>query len=316
MSGKAAALNQFRTSSDGDDSIDRQAILPSAAETLERVLFVVVSCTRDPSRERAFGRLIKSLNREHGRVGFRNNLMLFDNASRIRTPMAKWKVPAIFADCADNIGYWSALKWSMDNAPELFGRQFDYIHPIESDLVLYELDRLAEAVRFLDSTRAVHSVRTQEFSVSNRNRYFKGRSKLFACRRSLVADYNGVTNAKVTFEKVSGFDRIYRTNWHAKVPALHRWSTLQEGLNELAARESIDELQFMQVMQGQSDQVGVLDGGIFYALLNNPIWPWEKRLLTGSWSDPEELENAGYRPTRRDTMGHFPVDVKISHSPV
>lgn len=289
--------------------------LTSASAHLDRVLFVVVSCTRDPSRERAFGRLIKSLNREHERVGFRNNLMLFDNASHIRTPTARWKVPAIFADCAENVGYWSALKWSMDNAFELFGRQFDYIHPIESDLVLYKLDRLGEAVRYLDGTSAIQTVRTQEFSIANRNRYFKGGSMWFARRRSLVADYNGVTETKVAFEKVGGFDRIYESNWHAKVPALHRWSALLNALDELAARDSIDELQFMQVMQAQSERVGVLDGGIYYALLNNPIWPWEKRLLTGSWSDPSKLKKAGYRPTRQDSMGHVPVDVKISHSP-
>lgn len=278
---------------------------------LHRVLFVVVACTRDASREKAFRRLIKSLNRMHSRVGFERNLLLFDNASTIQSPLESWKAPAFFAMCSENIGYWSALKWSMDNAADLFGRRFDYIHPVESDLVLYDLEKLGEAVRFLDETATIQTVRTQEFSVASRFRYFKGGSRMIAKRRSLVADYNGVTNEKVTFEKAQGFKNIYFTNWHAKVPALHRWSALADALNKLSSRQNIDELQFMEIMQMKSDRVGLLDGGIFYALLNNPIWPWERRLLTGSWSDPEQLEAIGYRPTRRDTMGGGPVEIQI-----
>jgi glycosyltransferase involved in cell wall biosynthesis len=267
---------------------------------LDDILFVVVTCTMEESRERALRKLIQSLNSEHRDVGFRENLLVFDNASRRTDILESLDPSVILAMSPENLGYWGALYWSMAHARTLFGRHFKHIHPIESDLVIYDLERLAEAAAFLDDQDDIHTVRTQEFSVAQKSRYFKGTRHLLPRRRSQVAAYNGVTEEPVRFEKDDRFANIYRTNWHAKVPALHRFETLQETFGTLARRDCLTELDFMKAAHSRHPEVALLDGGIFYANLNNPIWPWEKKGITGSWQDSETLAEIGYRMTRTD----------------
>lgn len=278
---------------------------------LREVLFVVVTCTMEDSRERALRRLIDSINKQHRRVGFENNILVFDNGSSRTDGLKRLQPPAILVMSPENIGYWGALHWSMRHAPKLFDRQFKYIHPIESDLTLYEFERLGEAVDFLDCQDIIHTVRTQEFSVAWKKRYFKGSRSFFPRRRSWVAAYNGVTQEPVQFEKVDNFENIYRTNWHAKVPALHRFDMLKDTFETLAQYETLTELDFMRVAYQRNHQVALLDGGIYYANLNNPIWPWEKKNVTGSWRDESKLKKIGYRMTRKDTIPKGTLEMLI-----
>lgn len=270
------------------------------AHPLEDILFVVVTCTMEESRDRALHKLIQSLNKQHRNVGFRNNLLVFDNASTRTDTLKSLDPSVVMAMSPENLGYWGALYWSMAHAETLFGRRFKQIHPIESDLVIYNLERLTEAAAFLDHQDDIHTVRTQEFSVAQKSRYFKGTRHLLPRRRSQVAAYNGVTEEPVRFEKDDRFANIYHTNWHAKVPALHRFETLQKIFETLASRDCLTELDFMKVAHSRHPDVALLDGGIFYANLNNPIWPWEKKGITGSWQDSETLAEIGYRMTRTD----------------
>jgi glycosyltransferase involved in cell wall biosynthesis len=279
---------------------------------LDDILFVVVTCTMEQSREKALRRLIQSINKQHRNIGFRDNLLVFDNGSTLTSGLERLQAPAIFAMSPENIGYWSALKWSMDHAEKCFGRSFEYIHPIESDLVMYRMERLAEAKAFLDQMPNVETVRTQEFSVSHRNRYFKNRPVFFARRRSRVADYNAITEDQVSFEKCPEFENIYLSNWHAKVPALHRMSGLKAVFEQLNQQDQITEFDFMKLMFERSRDVAVLDKGIFYTTSYRPT----RKQVSGSYSDHETLQGLGYRQSRNDSMTREFNGIRIETSPI
>lgn len=263
---------------------------------LSDVLFVAVTCTRDEGRERALKRLVRSLNREHRRTGLLRNLLVFDNGSTFMEPLEAITTGGWLVRSGTNVGYWSALEWCMRNAEEVCGRSFEYVHPVESDLVFYGLHRLNEAVRFLDQHSAVESVRTQEFSVARRNFYFKNGRSLLRSRRSRVADYHGVTGEKVAFERMAGFPSIHLATWHAKVPALHRMTMLKAVFAKLACSKEVTEHEFMKVAHARAPRVGVLDKGIYYTQSFAP----SSRFITGSWSSQQALEKVGYRGTRVD----------------
>ncbi len=263
------------------------------------VLFVVVTYTPDESRERGLINLIRSLNEQHG---FSNNLLIFDNASPRRKALCKIKAEAAFALCPENLGYWGALQWAMDNAEAVFGRRFAFIHPIESDLTLFNLERLGEGVAFLKARQDIDTVRTQEFSVGSKSRYLKNSWHPFKVRRSRVADYNGVTNERVRFEKTEGFQNIYVTNWHAKVPALHRFDVLRDAFEELAKLPRLTEYEFMKAMHRRNPKVALLDRGIWY--MEDP----KTQKLSGGWSSEALREQYGYRNSRNDVMPkEFPI---------
>ncbi len=280
---------------------------------LHDVLFVVVTCTKDRSREKALINLVKSLNKQHEVVAFDRNLLLFDNASVTTTPLDNLTVPARFAFSSKNIGYWSAINWALDNASRVFEKEFKFIHPIESDLVLFHMERLVEARDFLETRKDYISVRTQEFSVRHCKRFLKNSRSIFPVRRSAVADFNGVTNETVSFDRIEGFDNVYGSNWHSKVPALHRLEEFQSVFKDLAKQSEITEQDFMRAMHQRAPQVAVMDKGIFYAQLNNPFWPWEKRWLTGSWMNEEMAERHGYLSTRRSFIDtQYPEIIELN----
>jgi hypothetical protein len=285
------------------------------SDTLGDVLFIVVTCTRDHSREKGLNKLIRSLNKEHEKIPFTSNLLIFDNNSHTVEPQKYLKAPAVHALCSENLGYWSAINWCIKNAERLLGRRFKFIHPIESDLVMYNMERLFEARSFLSKNKHITSIRTQEFSVKNRKRFFKNGGAFFPVRRSLVANFNGVTNETVDFTPVKGFDNIYLSNWHSKVPALHQLIKFSQVFEKLSKYNEMSEHNFMIEMDKLSPEVGVLDKGIFYAQLNNPFWPWEKSgWATGSWSTAADMQKIGYLSTRQSFIHSTYPEITIKHT--
>lgn len=236
---------------------------------------------------------------------------MFDNASHTLAPLKPLEGIARFVLSTENVGYWSALNWSLENAGQACGREFAYVHPIESDLVLYKLERLALAQAFLDSHLDIETVRTQEFSVRNRQRYFKNGGSLFPVRRSRVADYNGVTEEKVTFEPANGFPDVFLSNWHAKVPALHRFAALKSVFSELAAQEKLSELNFMRLMHGRASETAILDEGIYYTVSYNP----KQGFVSGSYSTEAERSGLGYRASRFDRIEAVSSAVEVTATP-
>jgi len=269
---------------------------------LSDVLFVLVSCTQEISRQRGLEATIASLNKEHERTPFAENLFVFDNASAIKEPLRKLKAPALFGFSPENIGYWGALLWTVRNFPAISKRSFKYIHPIESDLVIRDLHRLAEAKGFLDSNQDFATVRTQEFNVAWRFFFYKNRLNPFRVQRSMVSNVNVITNEKVRFRRASGFKSIYETNWHVKVPALHRWEPFAHALEALAVMGNISEHDFMGEMHKQYRRVALLDGGVWWIHSGFAKVKEADSQMISSYTAPAVLAKHGYRTTRVDCI--------------
>jgi len=273
----------------------------------DKVVFVLVTCSMDEGRTQMLKQVIKALNAEHNRNGIYDNFLIFDNASRYTSPLEQVNGPARLASSQSNLGYWGALLWSMQNIKSIFGREFDYIHPLESDLIVYKTERLNKAVNLLEAEADYDTVRTQEFEVAQKHRYFKGTKSWFVKTRSWVAPYNGVTEETVEITPIIGYPDIYHTNWHAKVPALHRFRALHESFEQLAGMDNFTEHDFMIKMHEREQKVALLNKGIYYSPLSIP----QKGTVTGSYSDEEALAKNSYRPTRKDKIDLLDVDVKI-----
>ena len=274
-------------------------VVKNESNPLDDILFVVVTCSRDRWRDKALKALIQSLNRENRKLNFAPNVLFFDNDSTYKKAFSKLEFEAKFAVSEENIGYWGALLWSLENAPRLFNREFKFVHPIESDLVMYDMEKLATAVDFLKKRPDIHCVRTQEFDVEKKQCYFKNSKSFCKVQRSLVADYNGVTEEKVSFQKVQNYPDIYVSNWHAKVPALHNYNAIFDVIKQLSKEKQVTEKLFMDFYYNISNKIGILCGGIYYAQLNNPKWMWEKMRITGSWSSQKMLDKLGYRSYKK-----------------
>ena len=269
---------------------------PPPMEALDQILFPVVLCTQDEARRASATRLIRNLGTHYARN--RLNILVFDNASAITSPLDETTFPHVLVRSSVNVGYWSALKWVMDHHRTLFGRTFEFVHPIESDFVLFHIERLRNAQRFLERYDDFACVRTQKFRVRFRQFYFKQSPIPRFLKSSVVADYNGVTREKVAFRKAEHATGVYCANWHAKVPALHRMAVLGDVLLELSAAPVVTEEEFMKSMFRRAREVGVLDGGVWSMNLANP----KGKGVTGSYSKSAELLAKDYRNTRMDRM--------------
>lgn len=276
--------------------------MENSSHCLNDVLFVLVACTQDKTRQRGLNATILSLNEQHERNQFSGNLIVFDNASAITEPFNNLKVPAFFVISPKNIGYWGALLWMVRNFEAVTKRKFKYIHPIESDLVVRDLYRVAEAKQFLDINQNFATVRTQEFSVPFRYFFYKNRWNPFKVRRSMVSNFNVITNEKVKFRRSSTFPNIYETNWHVKVPALHRCEPFAKALEVLALQPRLSEHDFMREMHRQYQQVAVLNGGAWWIHSGFATPEDSKSEIIGSYTPPDILAKHGYRTTRVDAM--------------
>ena len=285
--------------------------MENSSNPLNDVLFVLVACTQDKTRQRGLNATISALNEQHAHNLFSGNLFVFDNASAITEPFKNLKAPALFGISPENIGYWGALLWTVRNFEAVTRRKFKYIHPIESDLVVRDLYRVAEAKQFLEINQNFATVRTQEFSVSFRYFYYKNRWNPFRVRRSMVSNFNVITNEKVKFRRSSTFPNIYETNWHAKVPALHRWEPFAKALEVLALQPRLSEHDFMREMHRQHQQVGVLNGGVWWIHSGFALPKDSKSEIIGSYTPSEILAKYGYRTTRVDAIPSELPEVSI-----
>lgn len=278
---------------------------------LEDVLFILVTCTQDESRRRGLESCIASINKENLRHPFYENLVIFDNGSAFTEPLEKLTVPATFAMSPENVGYWGALHWCLKNIDSLAARSFRYIHPVESDFTLYNLSRLNLAVDALELNPILNTVRTQEFFVNKKSRYFKNSWNPLRVRRSHVSPFNVVTGERVWFSPLDQVEGVYLTNWHAKVPALHRIEPFKMAIDKLATRDLVTELAFMEEMNGLCPRVGLLDGGIWWMEITEPSK--SNKELSGSYSRPEDLKKFNYRNTRVDFIPRSYPQISVRH---
>jgi hypothetical protein len=266
---------------------------------LEKVLFVLVTCSRDKSRDSALKNTINSLAKENRVSRICNSLIVFDNDSLFKNSLKELPNDVKIINSRSNIGYWGALDWVFKNFANISERSYEYVHPIESDLILYDTRKLTSAVRFLDRFENYHTVRTQEFSVKLPWRYFKESPAFIRKNRSCVSGYDFITKKKVRFSKIEEIPDMFTTQWHAKVPALHRFAVLKSAFGHLADLRSFKEGDFMRYMHSAAPQgIGVLDGGIYYDQLGTP----DSEGVSGSYSSQQDLDRHQYMGTRIATI--------------
>jgi hypothetical protein len=259
-------------------------------------LYLLVTCSMDKSRCDLACEVANNLVAENVTHPFFADLLVFDNASRFEDHLRIFPPEVRVVRSDRNIGYWSAINWTLTHYTELFGRNYTYIYIIESDLEHRNMLRLEACERFLEEHPEVGGVRTQEFSVRWGMLYDKRYHWVpFARRHSLVSQHNAITGERVWFRRADGRNHIWLTNFHAKLPALNRLDALTKVFAELSMRGKITELDFMHLYYDLYPTMALLDGGIYRMLSSS-----ETSHMSGSYSNPQQLAETGYHNTRID----------------
>lgn len=259
-------------------------------------LYLLVTCSMDKTRCDLACEVAKNLLTENKNHPFFSDLLIFDNASQFDNHLEMFPSEVRVFRSDKNIGYWSAINWSIDHYQELFCRDYSYIYIIESDLIHRNMPRLDACEQFLKDNREVGGVRTQEFSVRWRIRYDKRfHWAPFARRHSLVSQNNAITGEHVWFRIGDEHHHIWLTNFHAKLPALNRLDAMHKIFAELSRRKEITELDFMYLYYDLYPTMALLDGGIYSTLSFA-----DTSHISGSYSTSQQLAIAKYHSTRVD----------------
>lgn len=261
----------------------------------QQTLVLLVTCSMDSSRRDLAVQVVKNLAEKIPDAGLSSDFILFDNASALKDHIPYAPQGTKIIQSANNIGYWTAIKWVLENAPQVMGRDYKYIYMVESDLYHTDLKALGECEDFLDSTPDASCVRTQEFSVKQRWRFDKGLKFLpFHVARSEIRLLNLATNEKAWFKKTT-LPHIYKSNLHAKLPALNRMDALKSVFSKLEQQGDFSEGDFFAEMVKIYPHIGVYDGGLFYSIYSRENM---KTIVSGSYSDDDQLKKIGYQTTR------------------
>lgn len=263
----------------------------------EQTLYLLVTCSMDSSRAEIATQVADNLLAQDRKAAFLSDLVVFDNASRFADHLSRFPMGPKLLRADRNVGFWTAIDWTLRNHRALLGRDYRYLYVIESDLLHFAMERLAACEAFLERTPDVGGVRTQEFSVRLRFLYDKRCPRWFR-RTNAVQQTNALTGAPVRFTLADPAERIFVSNFHAKIPALNRMTLMQEIFADLRGYASISEIDFMRLFHERSRRVAQIDGGLFHALVNVPQAPG----VSGSYSTPQELAALGYRATRADRI--------------
>lgn len=254
------------------------------------VAFLLVTCCLEESRARLLDRVVANLRDEAPELATR--LTVFDNASTV--PGTRELLTSNFTDVwqADrNVGYWSAVDWWLwscqhrANVPK-------YTYIIESDMIHYGFNRLWTCARYLDDNPDVGSVRLHEYSVADRHLYDKDKPRQDSRRNLWQTHHNRVTGLPVKIDHSSG--DIWSTTFLTQLPALNRYEAMLSVFEELSKLKKFTEFDFQSRYWQRYHRTGILDGGIFHCNLN----PYGAGGVTGSWTNPADLDRLGYQATR------------------
>lgn len=272
-------------------------------------LVLLVTCSMDETRRDLAHQVVKNLADKLPQAGLNSHFILFDNASKFKDHLSLVPAGAHIIQSPENIGYWSAIKWVLENAEKVTGRAYKYIYMVESDLYHEDFKALEICEKFLDQNNQASCVRTQEFSVRYKWRFDKALKYLpFHVVRSEITLKNLATGERAWF-KPSGFRNIYTSNLHAKLPALNRIEALVKVFEKLSAYENFSEGDFFAEMVKLYPHIGVYDGGLFYSIYSrvhkNPG-------VSGSYSSEKALAEIGYQQTRYSKIVATPQNIDIS----
>lgn len=267
-------------------------------------LVLLVTCSMDTTRQDLAVSVVQNLAEKLPLAGLNNHFIMFDNASKFDGHIQYVPAGSLIIRSPENLGYWTAIKYVLENARHLMGREYKYIYIIESDLYHTDLCALSSCESFLEKYQNTACVRTQEFSVSQRWRFDKALKFLpFHVTRSEIRLQNLVTNIKAWFKKTD-IPHLYRSNLHAKLPALNRFSAMVTVFDRLSKYDEFSEGDFFKEMFNLYPEIGIYDGGIFYSLFSFE----DKKVMSGSYSTQEQLVKTGYQQTRYSKI------IPVSHA--
>lgn len=272
-------------------------------------LVLLVTCSMDETRRDLANQVVKNLTDKLPQAGLNSHFILFDNASKFKDHLSQVPAGTHIIQSPENIGYWSAIKWVLENAQNVTGRPYKYIYMVESDLYHKDFKALEVCKEFLDRNNEASCVRTQEFSVRYKWRFDKALKYLpFHVARSEITLKNLATGEKAWF-KPSDFKNIYISNLHAKLPALNRIEALAKVFQKLSAYENFSEGDFFAEMVKLYPYIGVYDGGLFYSIYSRAQ---KNPGVSGSYSSEKALAEIGYQQTRYSRIVEAPQNIEVS----
>lgn len=256
------------------------------------IAFLLVTCCLEQSRAKILSDVVDNLTSEAPEL--REIMTVFDNASSepgVIDLLTKSYLHVYQAD--RNVGYWSAVDWWLTS---IFDTSPKYTYIIESDMMHYGFNKLWSCASYLNDHHDHGSVRLHEYSINDRHLYDKDKPRNDSRKNLWQSHHNKVTNKPITFDRSSG--DIWSTTFLTQLPALNRYDTMHSVFKELRSLQQFTELDFQSHYWQRYSRTGILDGGIYHCNMN----PYGAKVITGSWTTPQELQRIGYQQTRHASI--------------
>lgn len=265
---------------------------------MDRILYILVTCTREETRQKALNLCVDSIKNNFSSEIIRNNFIVFDNDSTFQEThellestfnhVVKSKV---------NVGLWSGILYALEQHEEITNKKFDFVFPIESDMFLYDVDKLEECIDVLEKNSAISSIRLKEIDVDNLQKFDKSRGLR---QRSETTLKNMITQENAFF-RILNNKNTYETNLLPVLPGLHRTTTLTTVLNNLKNKKSFNEMDFWKEYQMicNHSNSATLNMGLFYEVT------YEHDILT-SVNNVKLAKSIGYLNSRESNIIDVP----------
>jgi hypothetical protein len=254
------------------------------------VAFLLVTCCLEASRYNVLQQVVANLQQQCPPEVLQQ-IAVFDNASTYPGTIDLLSAFPNTYRSDHNVGYWTAIDWWLEQlqaAPE--PPLYTYI--IESDMVHYNFAAFPACVEFLDAHPELGSMRLHEYSIEGFRFYDKDRPIIGSVKNLWQSHTNWVTGESIKHQLVKA--PFWRTNFLTQLPALNRYQPMKRAFDILHAAEQFTEHDFQRLYHASFPDISIIDGGIFNCNLN----PYGSGEITGSWTDPKELQRLGYLGTR------------------
>ncbi len=274
---------------------------------MKNTLILLVTCNLDQSRAYACQKVIENLN-EMKDQSFKNDLLVFDNASTIQESVTSLTNNFKYVmQCNKNVGFWSAINWSINNYESIFHKKYEYLYVIESDCLHFEnaFERLLDSENFLNERKDIGFVRTEEFSVKNKHLFDKRIQHVNSITYAWVVQNNFIENKPVKFHLDDEDKRIYTCNFLAKVPVLSRMNAMKVIFDKLSKKQSFTEIDYQKFYYELYPKSAILDEGIWNSTFDRNI------TVNSSWMS-NNAEQLGYKPTRNSSIEQIDTKTQIS----
>ena len=277
-------------------------------ESSGNLIVLVVLCSMTNDRYEIAKRVLDSIKELENDPNYQ--IIIIDNGSSMKIPFQELPLSARYLEMKSNLGYWGILYWFLfSQQSPIFDYESEYVYIVESDHVHFNARLLRDVVIALNKHTKIVSARVQEFSVNFRWFYSKSHRLLpFRVRRSITSLRNAVTGERVKFCRTMDNRDMYLARWHARLPSVSRLSALRSVFNELSMLENFTEFDFFRLMRDLSEEVLVLNHGIFFPASSASN---SKKVLSGSWITNYKGQFAEYQPTRQSQLNSVVLEQKV-----